>query len=1001
MPPMANHSPRGRGGGGFRSRFKLNPAFAQAHGMTIDEPAIKEDDAKRNQNKPEKKKSTTELPISPSPVQHSPQNNNNNNNNPTTKTDKVNRAIAKARANGKLQVADSGLETPLPKMLFEFPGLEADMSLDTNPDQLKPWESHVAETLGLVDFSDNEGITEFPSFPPHPDSQHTSNHSVERYRSVHIFRARRCNLQKFAITPSLPESWSQLSTLDLSGNKLTGEFALLYLPKTIRELDLSGNQLSSLKSARYPSTSVDLPHLVSLDISNNEIASTGISPVLHLPALQRINVGHNKIFNLNFILKAIGASEKSLTTLNAPKSLLSDLDGRQPIDLTNFLALLSVDLSENSLCRPPKIPVGLQRLNVNMNEIMTTKGLIPDDASASSLVVLQMQRNKLKSLDPQMLLKLTQLNRLDLQFNALSNLPLELGDLTNLQQMFLEGNNLNALRSAGVRGDLNDTKAILMRLRAKKPELDAETIPSQASSGLGKPKTPTKSQTINVEMGGLLSSLLVGTKTLKYEGKHAHMLPFQLLEELKTGSKDIVENIECFIVSKNQLQTIESNWFNLLPQMTVLEAQDNRLNSIPANIRETGLTQILMSRNSLTSHAVQFSILLTSSKSNSLTDTLQTLDLSTNQLDVFSPLWLRHFKSLRTLNLSRNKITSLKNIVDAPLPPACPALEHLDLSENQIEDMGGDDFPLLLKLGCPKLQSLRLDNNEAAMIPMSFGLLDELENFKTLDIRGNPQRMIRYDILDKNTSDVLQYMRSRMTAKTKENIRLKTKELLDASEENVEPPLAVPTPAPAPAPAPKSKLPPPMTKSLVSSPPASPTKTSPNYASPQKREIKEPKSGTPTPKRPSVRQTATSAARVAASHNKEVQTPKKQVPTPIKPTSPPGGSPWARAGSIPTPRTRQGLAPVALSSNSPRRPSATKPKTNASSKDAASGDKHTKSSLLQELEKSIEALAAEYERPGLSEPKRYAIKKKLAMERSKRLREERRLKQERAHSGIY
>lgn len=990
---MASHARgRGGGGGGFRSRFKLNPAFAQAHGMTVNEPAIKEDNAKK---KTEKKNFNAKLPTSPPPVQHSPQNNSSNNQ--STNKDKVNRAIAKARANGKLQVADAGLETPLPKMLFEFPGLEADMSLDTNPDQLKPWESHVAETLGLVDFSDNEGITEFPVFPPHPDSQHTSDNSVERYRSVHTFRARRCNLQTFAIAPSLQESWSQLSTLDLSGNKLTGEFALLYLPKTIRELDLSGNQLNSLKSARDPSTSVDLPQLVSLDISNNEIASTGISPVMHLPALQRINVGQNKIFNLNFILKAIGSSEKSLTTLNAPKSLLSDLDGRQPIDLTNFLALLSVDLSENSLCRPPKIPPTLQRLNVNMNEITTTKGLIPDDASTSSLVVLQMQRNKVKSLDPPTLLKLTQLNRLDLQFNAISNLPLELGDLTNLQQMFLEGNDLNALRSAGVRGDLNDTKAILMRLRARKPELEADTVSSQATSETGKPQKPTKSQTINVEMGGLLSSLLVGTKTLKYEGKHAHMLPFQLMEELKTSSKDIVENIERFIVSKNQLQTIESDWFGLLPQMTVFEAQDNRLNSLPANIREMALTQILMSRNSLTSHAVQFSILLTSSKSNILTDTLQTLDLSANQLDSFSPLWLRHFKSLRTLNLSRNKITSLKNIVDAPLSPACPSLEHLDLSENQIEDIGGDEFPLLLKMGCPKLQSLRLDNNEAEMIPMSFGLLDDLQSFKTLDIRGNPQRMIRYDILDKNTSEVLQYMRSRMTAKTKEKIRLKTKELLDASEENSEPPLAVPTPAPAPAP--ESKLPQLKAKSQESTPPASPTKTAPNYALPQNRESKEPKAA--TPKRPSVRQTATSAARAAASHSKPTPTPKKQAPAPIKPASPPGGSPRARASGIPTPKTRQGLSPVALSSNSPRRPSATKPKTNTSSKDATSGDKHATSPLLQELEKSIEALAAEYERPGLSEPKRYAIKKKLAMERSKRLREERRLKQERAHSGIY
>lgn len=57
----------------------------------------------------------------------------------------------------------------------------------------------------------------------------------------------------------------------------------------------------------------------------------------------------------------------------------------------------------------------------------------------------------------------------------------------------------------------------------------------------------------------------------------------------------------------------------------------------------------------------------------------------------------------------------------------------------------------------------------------------------------------------------------------------------------------------------------------------------------------------------------------------------------------------------------------------------------------------TTSPLLQELEKTIAELAEELDRPGLSEPKRYAFKKSLAMERSKRLREERRLKQERDH----
>lgn len=992
MPPSSGDRPQGS----FRSRLgSLNPAFAAAHGISPVKSPTSDNENEDGKNthddvnvvvtdSPRRGgKQSVELPISPSPVADPERQKKKK---AAIGAAKVNQAIAKARTTGKLQASDCDLETPLPRNLFEFPSLAdtVDLSLDncTNPDNLKPWESHVAETLTLVDFSDNISISKFPQLET--TDQHNSSNSFERYRSIQVFRARRCRLQSFPLSNTLQESWPQLITLDLGGNQLEGEFPLLYLPKTIRELDISGNSLKSLKSSTDPSTSANLPQLMSLDISSNEITSTGLAPIMNVPNLQRLNCGDNKIYNLDFLLNSISSSEKSLTTLSAPNCRLSDLDGRQPIDLASFTKLLSVDVSCNSLCRMPKIPFTVQHLNVNENIIKGLDGLLEKDDEGelvpSSLVVLQVKRNKVTSLNASIISKLTKLNRLDLQFNSIKDLPLELGNLDNLQQMHLEGNHVLSLRSSGVRCDLHDTDGILrsLRNRAKKP---TKSIPSPAdSSGSTTPqKSNNKKQSttsaINVEVGSLLDSLLVGTKTIKYSGMHAQMLPLQLLDEMKTSSQDVVHGIKQMDVSKNQLKSIEDEWFSLLPQLTTLEAQQNQLTMLPLNIRELAFSHLRLSRNRLTSHAIQSSLLHPSRKGNLISESLQVLDLSFNKLESFPPELLRQFKSLRDLNLSRNRIKSLKNVVDYPYRPCCDSLEHLNLSDNRIEDLGGDDFPLLLATGCPSLKSLKLENNELQLIPMTLGLIESLN---VIELRGNPQRQIRYELLDKSTSDLLQYMRNRMTSKAKQRAMVRVNDFL-----------AAPSPEQASA------------DEDASNSENEPSNNKAEEKAMAARRDTATNADDQPPARVAQSKDTLKPAKAMKASNQQPQTTPSSKPTTAQERN---RSPETRkvpiSSGIPPPKTRQGLAPVSLGRNpnhsAKSRLSTPTTATKAKAPKSSSTSKNTLSSpLLEELEKSIAELAAEMDRPGISEPKRYAIKKKLAMERSKRLREERRLKQER------
>jgi hypothetical protein len=85
-------------------------------------------------------------------------------------------------------------------------------------------------------------------------------------------------------------------------------------------------------------------------------------------------------------------------------------------------------------------------------------------------------------------------------------------------------------------------------------------------------------------------------------------------------------------------------------------------------------------------------------------------------------------------------------------------LEHLDLSNNSIKDLG--DLPPILGCCSPSLKFLLLDNNNICAIPPELGLLSTLQ---AIDLRGNPQKGIRSAVLDGSCSSILNYLKSRLT----------------------------------------------------------------------------------------------------------------------------------------------------------------------------------------------------------------------------------------------
>ncbi|KAK1678734.1 hypothetical protein QYE76_039582 [Lolium multiflorum] len=188
------------------------------------------------------------------------------------------------------------------------------------------------------------------------------------------------NLSSNMLTGSLPSTVGKCTSVDLSGNLLTGELAILRSWDGIVEgIDLSSNKLEG----SYPNDVSQFQNLVSLKLRNNSLSGS-VPSVLGT---------YQKLSFLDLSLNALGGPvlpvfilSPTLTVLNLSGNNFSGVipfqspHSTESIMLSSQPALKIVDLSSNSLSGqlPPEIS-NLQRLeslSLAMNEL---SGEIPDE----------------------------------------------------------------------------------------------------------------------------------------------------------------------------------------------------------------------------------------------------------------------------------------------------------------------------------------------------------------------------------------------------------------------------------------------------------------------------------------------------------------------------------------------------------------------------------------------------------------------------------------------
>jgi Leucine-rich repeat (LRR) protein len=378
---------------------------------------------------------------------------------------------------------------------------------------------------------------------------------------------------------------------------------------------------------------------------------------------------------------------------------------------------------------------------------------------------------------------MTNVTLLDAGQNDLKDVPNILGFLPQLRSLQLDGNAIRAIRNPL----LNDPSALKNFLRKRGPPPRGEGYLHDESSEYDSVPSTTPIPTNNAAKS-LINSALVGTFTLDLSDKGLDSLPIEVGNELllsnpssgRDGDNGFVgERIHKLDVSNNKLSSLD-DWLTAVPNITSLEASKNLIEFLPKFIGDVPLVELLISRNKLSSSALAATLI--EGTASVMAANLTYLDLSGNRLK-WMPTALSKLPVLSDLILINNTITTLASEShDEGIESGWPvegfkSLENLNLADNKISELG--NLPHCLATNCPAMKFLSLRNNELHVIPPILGLIETLTN---IDLRGNPQRGIRMNVLERKAGDILSYLRGRID--DQDRVAVKTKSSSSDSNDN-------------------------------------------------------------------------------------------------------------------------------------------------------------------------------------------------------------------------
>lgn len=303
----------------------------------------------------------------------------------------------------------------------------------------------------------------------------------------------------------------------------------------------------------------------------------------------------------------------------------------------------------------------------------------------AEIQTLRLGNNQISEL-PKEIGLLTNMKILDLSFNLLSNLPVaELSKLTKLREVQINGNQLfrcgDELFSIQVAEALSDVTLLDLAQNKISGKMLHSICFLRSLRELNLSHNSIES--LPLEIGLLGPSLRI----LNLKNNCLVTLP----QEISS-----LVNLDELNLENNQLTQLPENVFGKLTLLRILSLANNQLSTLPTDMHDLcALTTLNLSSNKLSSLASFFTS--GDSKDSSL-EGLRQFDASCNKIESV-PLRLFRLEALRKLNLSRNCISTLRITCNEEEDANCqywslPRLEELNLAGNQIPL---DDFYFLFR----------------------------------------------------------------------------------------------------------------------------------------------------------------------------------------------------------------------------------------------------------------------------------------------------------------
>ncbi|KAK8393244.1 hypothetical protein O3P69_013333 [Scylla paramamosain] len=463
-----------------------------------------------------------------------------------------------------------------------------------------------------------------------------------------------------------------LQTLNLAFNHIRElDVGFLATLTSLEVLHLEGNSFLAMPTPALKG----LDKLKVLTLQENDIDIIKKSALLETPTLVFLNVSHNRIVNIE-VDAFMELSE--LVTLDLSYNRIANLQGGTFNGLTS---LEELDVSSNFLMEVPadalKDLTNLRTLVLHDNLIQTLGGVV--------------------ALGP-----MVNLQHLDLTRNNIGELPT--GTFRQLSGLKILKLAVNSMRQ--VDEDAFDGLSSLETLH-----LDDDNILSIPWTALAKVGTLTE-LSLDYNRVGVISADSLQTLT----GLHQLSIAHNIIRELPPGTFSNFTSLESLNLYGNQLQNIiPESLIGLRNSLKSLNLGLNRLNELP-QFDFPLLESLVLSKNNITSLPSDVFVLLPE---------LKMLDLSENHLSLLPVTLLHPIRKLSTLDLSKNQITEIRpgqfnesfiNVINfqhnkiQEIPSEAFRdllfLHTLDLSHNMIRSISDGAF-----LNIPLIHILRLNKN--------------------------------------------------------------------------------------------------------------------------------------------------------------------------------------------------------------------------------------------------------------------------------------------------